>query len=437
MPTFGLTPAGFAVKPLANILSDMEAQVLGTIDPGYDLSPQTPDGQFLGIIANTAAGLWELAQAVYGSYNRSDSQGAALDAVGDITGTPREGASVTVVTATITTNSSAAGQTVAAGAFRAFVTGNVSLTFENAFQFVMPTGSGQTALVVMECTTPGPTPTINPGTLTGIVSPVTGIASVTNVGAQSVLGTDAELDAAYTIRQESEVANAGGSCNAQATAAAIIQLGASQSPPVSLGCYVLENTTAAQATIQGLVFDPGEYAVVIYDESGVDWAAGAGLPLIAQLLFDYRPAGQEIYTGSGATTYTFVDPVLGAQTVGYVPVTPVVLNVVASVLPLPAYSGSAAWTQLSASIKAALVAASNAPIPSNGIVPPGRFTPGGWVVVGAIESVIQSVAGVWEAESLTIQLGVGSPSAASLPVSSLNIAVLTSITINQATGTPS
>lgn len=435
MPTYGLTAAGFAVKPLAAILSDMQAQVLATVDPAYDLSPETPDGQILGIVANAAAGNWELAQAVYGAYNRADCEGASLDAVGDITGTPREGESVTLVTSTITTNGSASGQTVAANAFQAYVSGNTSLTFQNAYQFTLPS-SITTMQVVMECTTPGPTPTINPGTLTGIVSPVTGIASVTNVGSQNQLGTDAELDAAYAIRQESEVANAGGSCNAAATAAAIIQLGASQSPPVSLSSYVLENTAATQQTIQGLVLDPGEYAVVIYDGSGTGWAAGAGLPLIAQLLFDYRPAGQEIYTGSGSTTYTVTDPVLGAQTVAYVAITPVVLNVNATVLPLPAYSGSTVWAQLEASIQAAMFNAAVAPIPSNGIVPPGRFTPGGWVVVGAIRSVIQSVPGVWEVEALTIQVNGGSFTASSQATSALNLAVLTTVNLTQATGTP-
>ena len=435
MPTWGLTPAGFVVKPLANILSDMQAQALATIDPAYDLSPQTPDGQFLGIVANVAASLWELGQAVYGGYNRGDCEGFGLDAIGDITGTPREGESATLVTATITPNSSATGQTIAAGAFQAYVANEVSLTFQNAYAFTLPSGSGQTVSVVMECTTLGPTPTINPGTLTGIVAPVTGIASVTNVGSQSQLGTDAELDTAYMVRQESEVANAGGSCNAAATAAAVVELGASQEPPVTLSSYVIENTGPTQQTIQGLVLDPGEYAVVIYDSSGTGWAAGAGLPLIG-LLYNYRPAGQEIYTGAGATTYTVNDPVLGLQTVAYVPITPVTLNIVANVLPLPAYAGTAAWGELSAAISAALVNASIAPIPASGIVPPGRYTPGGWVVIGAIESVIQAVPGVWEAETVQISVNGGSLTSSSQPVGALNIAALNTITITQASGTP-
>jgi hypothetical protein len=75
----------------------MQRQVLATVDPGLDLSPATPDGQFLGIYAAYSASLWELAQVVWNSYNRQDAEGAALDNLGDITGTPREGPDYTQV----------------------------------------------------------------------------------------------------------------------------------------------------------------------------------------------------------------------------------------------------------------------------------------------------------------------------------------------------
>ena len=91
MPATGITAAGYVTVPLATRIANMGAAVLSTIDPTYDLSPATPDGQFIGIVCATAAAIDELGQAIYNAYNRDDAEGAALDNLGDITGTPREG----------------------------------------------------------------------------------------------------------------------------------------------------------------------------------------------------------------------------------------------------------------------------------------------------------------------------------------------------------
>ena len=100
MPAFGATQAGFVVKPLASILADLQQAVWDAIDPNLDLSPQTPDGQMLGIIANALAAQWELAQIAYNQYNREDAEGASLDNIGDLTGTPRETATYSQVSCT-------------------------------------------------------------------------------------------------------------------------------------------------------------------------------------------------------------------------------------------------------------------------------------------------------------------------------------------------
>jgi uncharacterized phage protein gp47/JayE len=101
MPATGVTPAGYVTIPLATRIAQMQADVLATVDPQFDLSPATPDGQILAIVANTAASIDELGQVIYNGYNRDDVEGAGLDNLGDITGTPREGASFTQVYATL------------------------------------------------------------------------------------------------------------------------------------------------------------------------------------------------------------------------------------------------------------------------------------------------------------------------------------------------
>src|ERR1700733_15976784 len=101
MPAYGVTPAGFVVKPLSQIQADIQSQILGTVDPQLDLSPQTPDGQFLGIYANASAGVWELAQIVWNSFNRNDVEGTGLDNLGALIGIPRKGSDFTQVVVTL------------------------------------------------------------------------------------------------------------------------------------------------------------------------------------------------------------------------------------------------------------------------------------------------------------------------------------------------
>ena len=97
MPAYGVTAAGFVTPPLSVILSGMQQQIWNSQGSQLDLSAQTPDGQILGIFAAQYAAQWELLQVCFNQYNREDAEGAALDNIGDLTGTPREGASYTQV----------------------------------------------------------------------------------------------------------------------------------------------------------------------------------------------------------------------------------------------------------------------------------------------------------------------------------------------------
>lgn len=129
MPSYGVTPAGFVAAPLSVILLGMQQQIWNTIDPQLDLSAQTPDGQILGIVANQWASGWELLQICFNQYNREDAEGAALDNIGDLTGTPREGASYTQVYCDLTL--APANAPYAAGSLTANVEGQPSFTFTN------------------------------------------------------------------------------------------------------------------------------------------------------------------------------------------------------------------------------------------------------------------------------------------------------------------
>ena len=406
MPSYGATPAGFVVKPLANILADMQAQILANVDPQFNLSPATPDGQILGIVAAAAASNWELLQICFNQFNREDVEGAGLDNLGDLIGVPREDATFAQIYLSLVFGASAPATTLAVGALVVSVAGNAALTFQNAAPVVLTGGAQSFPAVLFQAQTSGPTPTINPGTLTVIAQPVTGWTSVTNgANALSQVGTTAELDDAYGPRQAQDVA-AEGSCSAAATAAALNELGAAQTPPVNLSATVLENTGNISATIAGVVMPPHTYCPVIYD-GGTGWATGStnGIPnasLIAAVIYANKPGG---ITSYGTTSYTIQDPILGAKTVSWILPTQVPLYFAITVTPRP---NVASFAQLVIAIQQALVQAAVAVTPASGVPPFGQLVPGAPAVGAQFEAVIMGVSGVFDVKALAFDV-VASP----------------------------
>ena len=398
MPAWGLTQAGFVVKPLANILADMQAQVLATVDPQLDLSENTPDGQILAANAAEAASVWELLQSIFNMFNRSDAEGAALDNVGDLVGIPREGESFTQVLCNCTLTSTGgplSNGVYPAGVLVANVAGQSTQVFSN-LNPVTVTSSGVQAGIVFQATTPGQTPAVNTGTLTAITTPVAGWTAVTNPSGQQQLGSNAELDPIYSARQAEELAGEG-SCNPSSTAAALVQLGGAQMPtPISLTVTIIENTSYLPRVVQGIAMSPTSYLVVI-DDGNTGWASGAGQQLIAQTIWANKPAG---VAPIGAISVTITDPILGQQTVGYSTTTAVPIWVRCTVVPRPGVN----FTALQATIQTALATASTAPTPLGGQPPAGQLTPGAPVVGSQLEAVIGSVPGVFDVQAVTFDV---------------------------------
>ena len=421
MPAWGVTSAGFAVKPLANILADMQAQALATINSQLDLSPGTPDGQMLGIVANQAAACWELLQIAYNQFNRQDVEGAGLDNLGDLTGTPRAGPTYTQVLATLTI--SAANAPYAPGTLVANVSGQSSQTFANLYTVTAAQISGGVAAGVMfQATTLGPTPAVNAGTLTVITTPVTGWTAVTNPAGQSQLGTASELDAAYAVRQSLDLAASGGS-NPNALAEALVQLGEAQNPPVTLTVQVVENVLPFYQVVNGIGLLPRTFCVVIYDGTPTGtWALGAGQSLIASTIYAQKPAG---IASSGSVAATVIDPVLGPQTVFYSTPTALTLYVSTAVIARVGVSHAA----LVPAVQAALVAAAVAPTPANGLPSPGQLVPGASVYGSQLEAVIAAVPGVLKVSALTFAFSPSPVNTADLAVGANQIATIAAVNV--------
>lgn len=396
MPSFGVTAAGFVVKPLSAILADMESQVLATIDPGFDLSAQTPDGQMLGIVAAQAASGWELLQVAWNQFNREDVEGAGLDNLGDLVGVPRESETSTQVYATLVFGSGAVAGTYPVGTFIANVAGNASFTFQNQVAITLAGGAQTLTGVLMQAQTPGATATVNPSTLTVITTPVTGWLSITNPAEQSQVGTNEELDSAYGPRQAQEVA-AEGSCNTAATAAALVKLGAAQTPPITITAAVPENTTESTLVVQGITLPPHTFAPVVYD-NGVGWAV-ANPSLIAAVIYANQPAG---ITSIGSTSGNVQDPNLGLQTVSWTLPSGVPLYLYIVVVPRVGVN----LTALASLIQNALVAAAVAPTPADGLPPPAQLIPGSPCVGSQLEAVVMAVPGVFDTQGLAFSTSV-------------------------------
>lgn len=79
MPTYGVTPAGFARKRLPEILADIESDGRLTFGAGVVQTPQSPFGQWNGLGASLASIQWELAEDTYQSYDPDQAEGTRLD----------------------------------------------------------------------------------------------------------------------------------------------------------------------------------------------------------------------------------------------------------------------------------------------------------------------------------------------------------------------
>jgi len=109
--TYGVTEKGFVRKPLSVIVESINARFTAAFGSTFDVSPESPDGQVIGIVANEASLCWEQAQLAYNAYRPGAVEGVGLDAICELNRTERyvnrptqvtvycEGASGTVVPA--------------------------------------------------------------------------------------------------------------------------------------------------------------------------------------------------------------------------------------------------------------------------------------------------------------------------------------------------
>lgn len=112
MSTYGVTPAGFVVKPLSVIKEELEADLRAAFGADVNLDPREPLGQIVGPMAERFSEVWDLAEATYRSADPDGSVGDGLESIAALTGTRRAPASSSTTPAVV---AGAAGTVIPAG----------------------------------------------------------------------------------------------------------------------------------------------------------------------------------------------------------------------------------------------------------------------------------------------------------------------------------
>lgn len=266
--TFGLTTAGFVPKRQEDIIGELNTAAQAKYGVEVDLDPRRPIGQMLGIVSERLASLWALAESLYSSMSPLTAGGQSLDQAVALTGITRLAATSSLVTLTVT---GVAGTTVPVG-FQVQKVGDTSAVFEVNAEGII--GGGGTVDVTAVATETG-AKEAPAGTVTEIVTPVSGIASVTNA-ADASAGRDRETDSELKIRQQ-DFLQAPGTSTVKGIRAAIILLDTVEE------VIVVENKTGV---VDGDGRPPKSFETVVQ---------GGDLDEIAETIWAAKPVGIETY----------------------------------------------------------------------------------------------------------------------------------------------
>lgn len=287
----GLTSDGFEAKTLEQIKAEIQDDIRADVDPGFDLSTQSPWGQLVGIFSSKLRECWEVMRELYSARDRNNATGQSLDNVGALTGTPRNEATFSRVLCTINIDPG----TYAVGDLVAHVDGDPAARFVLNQEVINSGGSAANAEDVEFIAETAGAVLANAGTLTVIAEPFTGWNSVTNP-ADAEVGEEAEEDSDYKLRQVDELSAAGGSTY-EAVRADFLKL--LDDNGFEGECLVLFNDTDAT---DGDGLPPHSFEVVIYDGStgGTNLTAAQ----LAEQVWLSKPVGIKSH---GVTTTVHTD----------------------------------------------------------------------------------------------------------------------------------
>ena len=297
----GVSDLGFTVKTAAEITADLNAAFTGTFGSQFDTSPESPDGQTIGIMAKLLEDVWQQAEGAYNAYSPSNAYGVGLDKVAEINGITRITNLPTSVAITFT---GTAGTVVPAGYI---VKTSDGLMFSTVAQAVLP------AIVTAKCTTQGAIK-ILANEVNVLTSPIpAGLTAATNAE-PGITGIVREDDPAFRARRENSTISRGTS-----SIDAIYEGVKSLNLPY---IAIIENTTSG--TVDGI---PANSFLVVVE---------GGTPTeVSQVIYDNKPQG----INSFGSIVTVINDSKGyPHNIGISRPTPVDISVTASISNLPGAS---------------------------------------------------------------------------------------------------
>lgn len=273
---FGITPQGFVIKRLEDILQGIGDKQRAAFGALLDTATETELGQLNGTFASGLSECWELLEACYHGFDPDAAADYLLTVLAALTGTERRAAKASEVVLTLNLDD---GVTVPAGSLVAH-SARPDIVFQTLADVTNISGITDDFDVDAQCTQTGPT-VAGSGTLTVIVNAIGGWNSVTNAEDADV-GRHIDNDIILRQRREDQLALRGGS-TVSAIKADLLDVSANSELEDMRNVSVLENTT--DDTVDGL--PPHSFEVLIDDGD----TPTIDNDLIAQIIWDGKPAG--------------------------------------------------------------------------------------------------------------------------------------------------
>ncbi len=274
-----ITDQGITGTSLNDYLADINTRTLA-IDPDWNIDPDSPDGQRIGIEAEMLANLDEGIVAAYRAKDPDSATGEALRNIGKISGVAIRDATYSVAPITITGQ---AGTVLPANSqIRSKVDNTLWLTTA-----AIVIGVSQSATGFATCIVPGRV-LAAAGELTVIGTPFPGWSSVTNAAAAP--GEDAESDVEFRARRNKSVSLPGSNMKDNMLAAVANVAGVTD-------VKILENNSDDPVDSDGIPYTA--IAVIVNGGSDQD---------IGQAMYSKYNPGTPMYPRYSTKTDSWVDP---------------------------------------------------------------------------------------------------------------------------------
>lgn len=197
---------GLQVNTLAEVLSALTSSFNNIYGANINLDQNTPDAQLMNVFAQMIVSCGELLQDINASFDPDQAVGVVLDQRVKLNGITRKQGSYTKVYVDVSFNDSSV------------LKGLDQYPVDECFQVSDSSGN----IVVCEQTTTGVNGEtlqisfralnygaliFNSGSLTTMATPWEGVASVTNINAQYVIGNDEESDSELRVRRTANALN--------------------------------------------------------------------------------------------------------------------------------------------------------------------------------------------------------------------------------------